>query len=59
MMNICTDGDAARRIVMHNYCDKDLSLLSPLYDILGSVPLLDIRCGPFDETVSYDGLNIW
>ena len=44
MMNICTDGDAARRIVMHNYCDKDLSLLSSLCDILGSVPHLDICC---------------
>ena len=36
------------------YCDQELSLLSPLYDILGSIPLLDIRCGPYDETVSYD-----
>ena len=30
-----TDCDDARRIVMHRYCNKYLSLLSPIYEILG------------------------
>ena len=54
LMNICTDGDAARRIVVHKYCDKTLSPLSPLYDTVSDIPLLDLSCGPYDETVSYD-----
>ena len=54
LMNICTDGDSARRIVMHNFCDNDLSLVSPLHATLSDIPLLDLSCGPNEETVSYD-----
>ena len=54
LMNICTDGDSARRIVMHNYCDKNLSHVSPLHDTLSNIPLLDLSCGPYEETISYD-----
>ena len=52
-MNMCTDGDASRRIVMYNYCSQQLFPIAPIY-VLGKIPLLDLPCGPFDETVSFD-----
>ena len=42
LMNMCTDGDTSRRIVMHNYCSQQLSPIAPIYDVLGNIPLLDL-----------------
>ncbi len=58
MMNICTDADPARKIVVHNYCNEELSELSPIYDVLSEIPLLDLCCGPFEETDSFDVKHI-
>ena len=43
---------------MHNYCNEELSELSPIYDVLSEIPLLDLCCGPFEETVSFDVKHI-
>ena len=53
-MNVCTDGDSARRIVVHNFMSSTLSESSPLHDTLEKIPLLDLDCGPAEEMVSFD-----
>ena len=53
-MNICSDADPTRKLVLHNYCSEELCELSSIHSILSEIPLLDLCCGPYEETVSYD-----
>ena len=53
-MNFCTDGDPVHRIVMHNYLKHELSEASLIYECLQKLRLLDLTCGPAEETVSFD-----
>ncbi|KAG8697896.1 hypothetical protein FRC08_006250 [Ceratobasidium sp. 394] len=52
--SLATDGDPTRRRAFHAYCTtQQLSPSSPLYELLGTLPLFNTYCG-LDE-ITHDG----
>lgn len=54
LASIATDGDPTRRRALYRYCmTQELPSSSPLYTLLGSLPLFNTFCGP--DEVTHDG----
>ncbi|KAG8680232.1 hypothetical protein FRC09_018382, partial [Ceratobasidium sp. 395] len=55
LWSLATDGEGRRRRAIHYYCySSALATDSPLYAYLGALPLLNLCCGPHEETNDSD-----
>lgn len=55
LWSLATDGEGRRRRAIHRYCfSSAIAQDSPLYAHIGTLPLLNTCCGPFEETNDSD-----
>ena len=54
LMNFSTDGDGTRRQVFNHLLDNTLNEDSPVGGIICGLQFVDLQCGTYHETVSYD-----
>ena len=58
LFNIATDGDSARRSVLHSLRTHKLNPTSPIYNEIASLKYMDLNTCNLDVTIDFDAKHL-